>query len=60
MCLNSIICVIYVLDVCLLTVNVDVNKPAYQQYPLSPGDDRNDGNAVDGRKSDLSLDSGQC
>ncbi|XP_065935194.1 uncharacterized protein [Magallana gigas] len=41
--------------------NVAINKSAYQQYPLSPGDDRFDAsNAVDGRKSDLSVDGGQC
>lgn len=51
----------YLFGVCLLTVNVAVNKPAYQQHPQSPGDDRYDAsNAVDGRKSDLSMDSGQC
>lgn len=47
--------------VCLLTVNAALNKPAYQQYPLRPGDDRYDAsNAVDGRKSNLSFDGGQC
>lgn len=44
-----------------MTVNVAINKPAYQQYPLSPGDDTFDAsNAVDGRKSNLSADGGQC
>lgn len=51
----------YVLGVCLLTVNVAVNKPAYQLYQYRPGNDRFDAsNAVDGYKSDLSLDGGQC
>eukprot|EP00105_Crassostrea_gigas_P012398 XP_011428378.1 PREDICTED: uncharacterized protein LOC105328985 [Crassostrea gigas] len=41
--------------------NVAVNKPAYQQYPLRPGDDTYDAsNAVDGRKTDLRWDGGQC
>nr|XP_034318885.1 multiple epidermal growth factor-like domains protein 10 isoform X1 [Crassostrea gigas] len=42
-------------------VNVALNKPAYQQYPCSAGDDTYDAsNAVDGRKSDLYYDGGQC
>ncbi|XP_065943696.1 uncharacterized protein [Magallana gigas] len=42
-------------------VNVALNKPAYQQYQYQPGDDRYDANnVVDGRKSDLSRDGGQC
>uniref|UniRef100_K1PED4 Uncharacterized protein n=1 Tax=Magallana gigas TaxID=29159 RepID=K1PED4_MAGGI len=42
-------------------VNVAVNKPSYQQYQYRPGNDRYDAsNAVDGRKSDLSLGGGQC
>eukprot|EP00105_Crassostrea_gigas_P042813 XP_019926961.1 PREDICTED: uncharacterized protein LOC109619993 [Crassostrea gigas] len=42
-------------------VNVALNKPAYLQYPLIPGDDRYDvSNAVDGRKSDLRWGGGQC
>uniref|UniRef100_K1RQK3 Multiple epidermal growth factor-like domains 10 n=1 Tax=Magallana gigas TaxID=29159 RepID=K1RQK3_MAGGI len=41
--------------------NVALNKPAYLQYPFSPGNDQFDAsNAVDGRKSDLSLNGGQC
>eukprot|EP00105_Crassostrea_gigas_P034461 XP_019918609.1 PREDICTED: multiple epidermal growth factor-like domains protein 6 isoform X1 [Crassostrea gigas] len=42
-------------------VNVALNKPAYQQYQYIPGDDTFDAsNAVDGRKSDLSIVGGQC
>ncbi|XP_052694204.1 uncharacterized protein LOC128172448 [Crassostrea angulata] len=58
------------LSICLLIevfaisrayVNVALNKPTYQQYPLRPGDDRYDAsNAVDGYKSDLSFGGGQC
>ncbi|XP_052695874.1 scavenger receptor class F member 2-like [Crassostrea angulata] len=40
-------------------VNVALNKPAYQQYQ-SYDDTLDASNAVDGRKSDLSWDSGQC
>uniref|UniRef100_K1QFL7 Uncharacterized protein n=1 Tax=Magallana gigas TaxID=29159 RepID=K1QFL7_MAGGI len=44
-----------------LSVNVALNKPAYQQYPFSQSDDLFDAsNAVDGRKSDLSHSGGQC
>nr|XP_034322663.1 matrilin-2 [Crassostrea gigas] len=43
------------------SVNVALNKPTYLQDPYRPGDDRRDAsNAVDGRKSDLSRDGGQC
>lgn len=46
---------------CVLTVNVALNKPSYQQYPLIPGNDKYDAsNGVDGRKSDLRWDGGQC
>ncbi|XP_052691870.1 uncharacterized protein LOC128169864, partial [Crassostrea angulata] len=41
--------------------NVALNQPAYQQYPVIPVEDTYDAsNAVDGRKSDLSWDGGQC
>lgn len=44
----------YVLGVCMLTVNVALNKPAYEQYAVVPGGDRFDASkVVDGRKSDL-------
>uniref|UniRef100_A0A8W8P3I5 SRCR domain-containing protein n=1 Tax=Magallana gigas TaxID=29159 RepID=A0A8W8P3I5_MAGGI len=44
-----------------LRLNVALNKPTYLQDPYRPGDDRRDAsNAVDGRKSDLSRDGGQC
>eukprot|EP00105_Crassostrea_gigas_P004906 XP_011418275.1 PREDICTED: protein draper isoform X1 [Crassostrea gigas] len=41
-------------------VNVALNKPAYQQYPLTGVDTFDASNAVDGRKSDLSISGGQC
>ncbi|XP_065932842.1 uncharacterized protein [Magallana gigas] len=42
-------------------VNIALNKPAYQQYPLLRGDETIDaGNAVDGRKSNLSSYGDQC
>eukprot|EP00105_Crassostrea_gigas_P010418 XP_011425691.1 PREDICTED: cell death abnormality protein 1 [Crassostrea gigas] len=41
--------------------NIAVNKPAYQQYPALTRDHIYDAsNAVDGRKSDLRWDGGQC
>ena len=46
---------------CIFTVNFALNKPAYLQYHYRPGDKIYDAsNAVDGRKSDLSLGGGQC
>lgn len=47
---------------CLLTVNVALKKPAYQQYPYTYGikDKFDVSNAVDGRKTDLSGAGGQC
>lgn len=46
---------------CIFTVNIAHNKPAYQQYQYRPGDNIYDAsNAVDGRKSDLRLGGGQC
>lgn len=51
----------YVSGVCLLTVDVAVNKPACKQYPYRSGNDRYDAsNAVDGRKSHLSWGDDQC
>lgn len=45
----------------LFSVNIALNKPAYQQHPLNPNDNtRNARNAVDGRKSDLTWEGGQC
>lgn len=42
-------------------VNVALNKPAYQQNQWKPDDDTYDAsNAVDGRKSDLTWNGGQC
>lgn len=49
----------YVSGVCLLPVNVAVNKPAYNQY-RSGNDIYDVSNAVDGLKSDLSLADDQC
>lgn len=46
---------------CIFTVNIALNKPAYMENQYKPGDDRYDAsNAVDGRKSDLRLGGGQC
>lgn len=46
---------------CNCYVNIALNKPTYQQYPFSLGNDTFDAsNAVDGRKSDLRWDNGQC
>lgn len=46
---------------CIFTVNIALNKPAYLQYQYMPGDIRYDAsNAVDGRKSELRLSGGQC
>lgn len=45
----------------ILTVNVALKKPTYQQYPARQGDDKYDsGNAVDGLKADLTWNGGQC
>lgn len=46
---------------CIFTVNIALNKPAYLQYQYRPGDKIYDAsNAVDGRKSDLRVGGGQC
>lgn len=46
---------------CIFTVNIALNKPAYLQYQYRPDDKIYDAsNAVDGRKSDLRLGGGQC
>ncbi|XP_052693845.1 protein draper-like isoform X1 [Crassostrea angulata] len=46
---------------CIFTVNIALNKPAYMQYQYMPGDKIYDAsNAVDGRKSELRLSGGQC
>lgn len=38
----------------VLTVNVALNKPTYQEFPYRPGNDHYDAsNAVDGHKSEL-------
>lgn len=42
-------------------MNVALNKPAYQQHPFSENDDVGDAsNAVDGKRSDLTRNGGQC
>lgn len=42
-------------------VNIALNKPANLQHPLIPDDNiHNASNAVDGRKSNLTWDGGQC
>lgn len=49
------------LGVCLLSVNLALNKAAYQQYPYRPNVGKYDASkAVDGLKSNLSVDGGQC
>lgn len=42
------------LYVFIFTVNVAINKPAYQQYPVRGEKRYEAGKAVDGRKSDRS------
>lgn len=45
----------------IFAVNVALDKPAYMQYQYKPGDNRYDAsNAVDGQKSNLSFNGGQC
>lgn len=45
----------------LFAVNVALYKPAYQKHPAYPGYDEYDAsNAVDGLRSDLRWDGGQC
>lgn len=45
----------------IVTVNVALNKPAYQQNQLKANYSIGDAsNAVDGQKSDLSRNGGQC
>lgn len=45
----------------MFSVNVALNKPAYQQHPHKTGNKKFDAsNAVDGRKSDLRPWGGQC
>lgn len=43
-----------------LTVNIALNKQAYQQYPLLANKQYEANNSVDGRKSDLTREGGQC
>lgn len=46
---------------CVLIVNIGLHKPAYQQNPLiREGVTYDASNAVDGRKSELTWDGGQC
>ncbi|XP_052695812.1 receptor-type tyrosine-protein phosphatase zeta-like [Crassostrea angulata] len=53
--------VLTVLEVCQGYVNIALNKPTYQQYPFKPGDDIYDSsNAVDGLKTNLNWNGGQC
>uniref|UniRef100_A0A8W8NTX1 Multiple epidermal growth factor-like domains 10 n=1 Tax=Magallana gigas TaxID=29159 RepID=A0A8W8NTX1_MAGGI len=47
-------------SVFIFTVNVAFNKPSYIQYSYPDDDDWDASNAVDGRKSNLSYDGGQC
>lgn len=42
-------------------MNVALNKPAYQQHPFYQNDNLGDAsNAVDGKRSDLTRNGGQC
>lgn len=53
----------YIYSAFILTVNVALNKPAYQEYPLLLGNDTyiyDANNAVDGRKTNMSWYGGQC
>lgn len=44
-----------------ISVNIALYKPAHLQHPLIPNDNtHNASNAVDGRKSNLTWDGGQC
>nr|XP_011430630.2 uncharacterized protein LOC105330569 isoform X1 [Crassostrea gigas] len=52
---------ISLVKVSLCYVNVALNKPAYQQNPFKQNDSTGDAsNAVDGLKSDLTRNGGQC
>lgn len=45
----------------MVTVNVALNKPAYQENHVNQNYSKGDAsNAVDGRKSDLTRSGGQC
>lgn len=44
----------------LSTVNIALNKPAHQLYPILGNDTFDASNAVDGWKSDLLYNGGQC
>lgn len=49
------------LKIIIVTVNVALNKTAYQQNPLKQNYSTGDAsNAVDGQKSDLTRNGGQC
>ncbi|XP_065942279.1 cell death abnormality protein 1-like [Magallana gigas] len=57
----SLFLLIVVFPISQAYVNVALHKHAHQQYPYIHGDVRFDASkAVDGRKSDLSWDGGQC
>lgn len=43
----------------IFSVNIALNKPAHLQHPLNDNT-HSASNAVDGRKSDLTWDGGQC
>ncbi|XP_052694168.1 multiple epidermal growth factor-like domains protein 10 [Crassostrea angulata] len=56
----SVFLLIVVFAISQAYVNVALNKPAYQQYSARSDDRYDASNAVDGRKSDLSMNGGQC
>lgn len=52
---------IFNIKIFIFFVNITLNKPANLQHPLIPDDNtHNASNAVDGRKSNLTWNGGQC
>lgn len=50
----------YSISIKLLTENIAINKPAWQQYPYEGTPEMGADRAVDGKTSNLSLYGGQC